>query len=323
MKRFGFGIFVVGLTFGLTSCSGNKDSAVSSLVNSVGSVENQTGKPLIPAGLKGEVEATEKGTVVEVSPGVKTVAYSRNNRSFFIAEGILTSEAFVAQGNDSSVRSAQMSELSKQLSAEGVKLIHSDPQIGYFKALIPYKVSAPLFHTISDISFKNRFIMNPVLYSPSGLGDIRALSKEMNELADVDLARSSNAGFSGLSRIKAPEFVKEVQKEIGEIAVDGSSVLVGITDTGITFLVQTNLRATRNGDRLSFFFIGGSLTRMFSRHSQTCSSALLTRLNGQVVLLDQIGVAREFLQQPVGRLNTNLSAGRRRRVDGRTISPLP
>jgi subtilisin family serine protease len=238
MKRLGIGIFVVSLTFGLTSCSQQRPQVGTGSVAGVGSTENVSGKPITPP-LSGKntpppTDIEEgKSKAVEISTDLSTLVYKKNGKLFFIAEGVLTPEAFVSIPNDLKTRSTEMEKLTKELKKNKVRVLSADPATGYFKAFVPYQAS--LFAAIENIDFNLRFVINPIIYDPNTVKNIHLLSKEMNETVDVNFNASNNASYSGLQRIRAPEFVKEVQKELGGIAIDGSSVSVGVTDTGVTY----------------------------------------------------------------------------------------
>ena len=109
-----------------------------------------------------------------------------------------------------------------------------DGDVGYLTAWIPYDKYDAL-RTVKGLP--SGILLNPVVASPM---DDNTLPRVQNEI-DAGLTalgdgRASTTGFSGLDRIGVPEFLKQVQSEIGGSAVvDGSKVKVGVTDTGITY----------------------------------------------------------------------------------------
>lgn len=74
-----------------------------------------------------------------------------------------------------------------------------------------------------------RLIINPVVHSGKGEALKRVMANDVEQGNAV-----SRASLSGLERIGEPAFVAEAEKTIGE-KVDGSSVRLGVADTGITY----------------------------------------------------------------------------------------
>jgi len=129
-------------------------------------------------------------------------------------------------------------------------------KVGYEKFMIPYQED--LLSEVKKLTLSHEMLINPVIATQS-VSDIKALSAEM----DADLSKtgkkrgvntnSSNDAFSGLIRIHAPEFVAQAQKDIGDGAlVNGSSVKIGVTDTGITYNHPTFLSGDRKKVRISY-----------------------------------------------------------------------
>lgn len=80
----------------------------------------------------------------------------------------------------------------------------------------------------SALKLPMRVLLNPVVLTEQGNLQKRTINK------DVEGAKiATRASLSGLERIGEPAFVKEVGKVVSE-KVDGSSVKLGIADTGIT-----------------------------------------------------------------------------------------
>lgn len=270
MSHFRIGIVVLTLGFsltgGLSSCSSSKNT---STVSSVGLPANASGTPVIPGGMTAPKENPSKQPIpVVIGNDLSTIQFTIKGKRYFSAEGTLTPEAFVTSGSIASEREKTMTTLTKALLKEKVFVTYSAPEVGYFKALIPMPTEGEsLFKSIESVSFNARFVINPMITSENALKEVRSLSKQMNAEVDASLG---NASFSGLQRIHAPEFVKEVQKEIGEVPVDGSSVKVGITDTGITYNHPAYLSAKDKSVRVKYMKeFTGEGTMYFSENAKT------------------------------------------------------
>lgn len=99
------------------------------------------------------------------------------------------------------------------------------PSVGYFSGWLRLAD----FSALENIeNLPAGILLNPVVLEESKLPDLAKNLQE--ELVD---GRLDTAGFSGLKRMGVPEFLKLVEAETGFVP-DGSTVLSGITDTGIT-----------------------------------------------------------------------------------------
>lgn len=133
----------------------------------------------------------------------------------------------VLLGNElSNVVSELKNELNKKLL--GVKL-YAD--VGYAVGLMRLSDYDNL--TIKPLRLSHRVLMNPLVNSPGMKQFARTMNTE-GGLAQPSGPRDTTAGMSGLTRIGAVDFVAALEKELG-VKIDGSSVKVGVTDTGVTF----------------------------------------------------------------------------------------
>jgi subtilisin family serine protease len=103
------------------------------------------------------------------------------------------------------------------------------PEIGYFRALAPYEAYQQLGQ-ITDLP--NSIVINPVLTTPLDEKVARPLDAEAGSF--LRNARVSNDDFSGLVPIGAPALIETLKAQF-DITADGSSVTVGVADTGITY----------------------------------------------------------------------------------------
>lgn len=111
--------------------------------------------------------------------------------------------------------------------------VQIEPELGYFTARI--KLSA--YQNLAQV--KNLPVdlwINPVIRTP-GPGRIERMEQELSDRVLVD-GRANNAAYSGLKRMRVPEFLQELEAELGKIP-DGAGIKVGVADTGITFAHPT------------------------------------------------------------------------------------
>lgn len=142
-------------------------------------------------------------------------------------------------------------------------------EFGYFTFYLPYPAQLPeaqsTAHTTSHqvqewmaplkkLKFNHHLIFNPIIVDPTLLSQIKALSPQAEGLIPLNASsRGGSQNFSGLTRIHAPEFVRLAEKEIGNNAkVNGDTVNLGITDTGITLNHPTFLSTDRTRNRIAY-----------------------------------------------------------------------
>ena len=231
MNRIGIGIFVGVLSFGLTACSGSKSHGRNDVVAAIGSPTNVSGPAILP---------NEHSTDPSVNPQTATAAtdgapirtYLSKDTTYALSDAVITNEAFVAIGKDPAAQAAAMKTTIAELSKYGVQVLSSDASTGYFKVGVPFKDDNAKFAAIRGVSFSHRFVLNGVPKDTGRVDAIKKLSEQMND--EVASGGGTNANYSGLERIHEPEFQKLVKADLGT-TVDGSSVNVGVTDTGITY----------------------------------------------------------------------------------------
>ncbi len=108
----------------------------------------------------------------------------------------------------------------------------SEPEVGYFSAWIP---AAQLNDGMSKVNglLPQHVVMNLRGYNRIAIEGLKTQGHIAPAKNPGD-GRSDSEGFSGLERMGVPEFLEKVSADLGQIP-DGSSVKVGITDTGITY----------------------------------------------------------------------------------------
>jgi len=197
--------------------------------------------------------------VVLLSNGAEIVIKNLGGENFFQVEATFSDQAFSRMLSESSWFRARERQafLNRELDKVFGKLktvraieLSRVPDIGYFKFMIPYRpdLMAPLRALrLEGLS------MNPVVHDRQAFENVKAIKPSEEGLVRVADARGDTRDFSGLHRIHEPEFVKLAEAAIGDgTKVDGSSVNLGITDTGITFDHPTFLSADETRNRITY-----------------------------------------------------------------------
>ena len=151
------------------------------------------------------------------------------------SEGLSSTERTSLIGK---VLSENITKISKKVPLLAVKV---RPEVGFFTALLPLD-SFQEIHKVEGLT--HQILMNPVvsvlsprstleLAHPTSQIELGLFSDRTVNPNNSD-PRINTTGFSGLERIGLEDFERKVKKDLGE-TVDGSSVKVGVTDTGITF----------------------------------------------------------------------------------------
>ncbi|MGE0174539.1 MAG: S8 family serine peptidase [Oligoflexales bacterium] len=194
--------------------------------------------PVVPSGELPIID--DKGRVV-YSGGQYIQVTMINGIAYIPVEGIFHDRDF-AIILDSSRRASTSAEevkvrLDKQLGLVTDKLkehvslldIKTRPEIGYFSALAPYEAYQQIGR-IENLPYT--VVINPVLTTPFDEKVARPLDAEAGNI--LKNARVANDAFSGLVPIGAPALIETLKSQF-DIAIDGSTVTVGVADTGITF----------------------------------------------------------------------------------------
>jgi hypothetical protein len=192
-----------------------------------------------------------KSQVVHLPNGADIVVHNIAGTKMFKVEGTFADDYFlnfkrtISTWSKAEKKAAHDKEIAKVYGAiakAGLRVIpqsgHSEQ--GFFTFLMEY--NSDLFGALKRVNFEQPVLFDPIVIDIKSLGVEKAVADaNMGAVADP---RASTSGFSGLERVHAPEFVKQAQADIGGGAVvDGSSVNIGITDTGITYNHPTFLGA--------------------------------------------------------------------------------
>ena len=199
--------------------------------------------PVIPAGSipKGESQ------IVTLPNGAEIVVENRGGVHFFRVEATFTDEKFgsLMSSTGSIPRAERAARLDDEIQSVFRKLkkaravgLSRYPEVGYFTAILPYPEASAdgqvvdILGALKSIDLGNSVIFNPMITDRDAVYRLRAAQ---NEGRASSSPRDSTEHYSGLERMGIPEFISKAEKDIGDgTRVNGSSVRLGITDTGIT-----------------------------------------------------------------------------------------
>ena len=216
-----------------------------------------SGVPIVPNSVTGEVLtslAEGEAETVKLSNDAETVVRNIGGIQYLEIEATFSNRNFSATlANSSRLKQEINKALSKlKASRETSRIIPLSEvsEVGYFTFLLPYNPH-DLFSSIKKIRFEGQeLLFNPVVYDRRSIKLVNEAYRDAEALFDG--ARGTTDHYSGLKRINAVEFVRQAQEDIGEgVSVDGSSVNLGITDTGITYNHPTFLDS-KNANRISY-----------------------------------------------------------------------
>lgn len=166
---------------------------------------------------------------VTVKKGIRyiPVEMALNERSFTSIVSSLSSQGIVKAEQLGRIQ-VELSDVVNDISKE-MKIFSPQffPEVGYATGLVrqvDYERIAK-----KNLILTRGVLLNPRVATPMDENAVRKLSQESSVLNP----RNDSEAFSGLARMGEPEFVALTEKEISQ-KVDGSSVKVGVSDTGIT-----------------------------------------------------------------------------------------
>lgn len=225
------GILVGAIALGLAGCA-PKLSEPGARVIAPGTL---TGPGLDPSTLE-----PGQGRVLELGDGTRVRVLKRGEKLWMPVQATLTTEAFSllqVQSHDAApgFASREFSSVTRVLQAAGAEGLRSYPEVGFVVFEMPYRAEDVL-GSLKGLRVPRSLLVNPVTEQAGGRGfSKQSLTEGLPHARAAVSGPSDNAALSGLERIHAPEFVRQVEAELGgRVSVDGSSVRLGITDTGIT-----------------------------------------------------------------------------------------
>ena len=205
----------------LAACS--QSSSISPVLPSIGQGPVVNGSN-VPKGTSQLLPGPASSTINVANMG-------KDSDKFYVeVEAALSPEAYAkakAAGPDGlkAVMAANMASLKNVGAIE----IDEASEVGYITFWLPYQ--RDLLAALKTVKLAGETYINPLSYDVTSLKQI----KEFTAAAEGFTPRGDSSSFSGLSMIHAPEFVALAESSMPGTKVDGSSVRIGITDTGITY----------------------------------------------------------------------------------------
>ena len=251
------GFFSVLVFIAFVSCSAKK---------SLEGVEVQRDVPaIVPQGLKGpgvdpSTVSAGSSTLVSLNNGAQVLVAKPAGVLMLYMEGAFTDDAFHhlhavhAEKSTTDVQrvmSDEINDVFKKLRTTHAIPLQAFPSVGYFSFLMPYHEE--VFSDISRMKFNYSIVLNPVVYDPGVLARAKSYRPEAEGLVMRSGTSAVHSGFSGIERIGAPELVRLAEEAMGDgTRVNGSSVRVGVTDTGITYNHPTFLSQDLKNNRVVY-----------------------------------------------------------------------
>lgn len=232
-------LFLFILAFGPTGCT--RQAPQSSPLTAEKTVTVPVA-PLLPAQAQGpEIRPTEiprgKSKIITLSNGAEMVLENHGGILYYGVEAVFSQLSFTrmsastarfSRTEQHALFAREISKIMSQIRPLGALNVRSVPELGFFSFQFPYSADGDLFGPLKNLRLPHEILVNPVVIDRLSLRTVKNLAP-------------SNDGpplknLSGLESIHAIDFVKRAQVEVGDgIKIDGSSVRIGITDTGITY----------------------------------------------------------------------------------------
>jgi hypothetical protein len=190
------------------------------------------------------ITAERKGGVATISQtGDKIALHNIRGTTMFEVEGVLTDPSFLELNKSlaqlpvaerKAAFALHMSQVTEKFRSAQALVTSVENEWGYFTMLVPY--SDDLFASVKNIETESRVVLNPLIFNPEAVRSVKAFGPARENLTLNAGSRESLDHYSGLKSLGAPDFVRAVETELrGAVKVDGSSVRLGVTDTGITY----------------------------------------------------------------------------------------
>ena len=175
------------------------------------------------AEVSGEVVSAGR---VSMSNGAEVLVENRGGVLYHRVEAILSPEAFSQLSVSNESVDHAIDQIFAQLESVHATGLKKYPELGYFTFDLPYQ--SHLMESLKQFRLPYEVWVDPVVYDLNGYGEVGS--------------RGLSDGMTGQDRMRVAEFIAKAQQDIGGgLIVDGSSVRVGIADTGITLNHETFL----------------------------------------------------------------------------------
>jgi subtilisin family serine protease len=176
----------------------------------------------------GEVQSTL------LKSGASLLVEKRGNQLYHRFEGVLSDDAWAILKRTGKLK-AVLRESVKSLNSVQGSITQMDESLGYFSGTIPY--TQEVLSSLRTLELPAAVVVAPILHDPDLMKNIRAVRPQDLGLVARGQALRGTELYSGLAKMRVPEFetkLRSILASSGSIP-DGSSVKLGIADTGIAF----------------------------------------------------------------------------------------
>ncbi|MBL7714549.1 MAG: S8 family serine peptidase [Bdellovibrionales bacterium] len=242
-------VSVVVASFSIfSSCSKSQESFIPELTGS------EVRESDVPVG---------KSVTAKLNNGTEITVHNIGGKLFHPVESVLDDRSMadigaiqssLTQSASESYLAGEIGKISSKLSKAGAIQVAASNKVGYFSFYLPYE-SGSLMSALKSVDFgsNRRLIVNPVVVEKGRIKELHAYGPQAEAMTLSPAFRKDTENFSGLVRMGVPTFVKDAEKEIGNgQKVNGSSVRLGITDTGITYNHPTFMDRTDSKNRIIY-----------------------------------------------------------------------
>jgi len=174
---------------------------------------------------------TSDSQVVKLEDHSEIQLFNFAGKYFFEVEATYAPRTFAMLEREGLIAGANEKLFAQLKKLGGVPAYRAD-RIGYFTFYIPYEPK--LFASLDRLEIEHPLYFGPVQFYRNALIEAKSVTPQAEGLA-LKSGLLASANYSGLARINALNFVKRAESDIGGVKVNGSSVRLGVTDTGITY----------------------------------------------------------------------------------------
>ncbi len=295
----------------LAACDGGGSKAKGPNLPSLGALPEVVEPPQEAAGAllvppTGWPLPADGSGAVRLPGGQLTVTTVADGEVYLKVKGALARSAFDVLMQSAAARKLSASErkdyVGGSLAASLVRISESVPvvvsavdgDVGYFTAWIPARSFADLAK-VKDLPAS--LILNTVAVQETRIPEA---PRVQDEPVSGSSARLDSSAYSGLKRIGALDFVDLIEQEVGE-RPDGASVVVGVTDTGVT-LNHPSFESADGSNRIVYMKeFTGEGTAYFSPDAEFVArvpepSELPSGLSRDVALM----ISAQYIPSPTG-----------------------